>query len=56
MGNTDIGGFLMKSNMWDTPEEIRYRKERQRTYFYLSLPVAAILIGAVIAFMSQATY
>ncbi|WP_169525331.1 hypothetical protein [Pseudalkalibacillus hwajinpoensis] len=41
---------------WLTPEEIQYRRQRKEKMIYLLLPVSAIVIGAVIAFLTQMTY
>lgn len=49
------GGNDMKGT-WLTPEEIQYRRERKEKMIYLLLPVSAIVIGAVIAFLTQMTY
>lgn len=49
------GGYDMKGS-WLTPEEIQYKRERKEKMIYLLLPVTAIIIGAVIAFLTQMTY
>lgn len=49
------GGYDMKGS-WLTPEEIQYKRERKEKMIYLLLPVTAIMIGAVIAFLTQMTY
>ncbi|WP_276511811.1 hypothetical protein [Pseudalkalibacillus hwajinpoensis] len=38
---------------WITPEEIKARKDRNKQIGYSLIPVGAIFMGAVIAFVSQ---
>lgn len=38
---------------WTTPEEIKARKDRNKKIGYSLIPIGAISMGAVIAFVSQ---
>ena len=37
---------------WLTPEEIAWKKKRNKTIGYAFIPVFAILVGAVISFIA----
>ena len=44
------------SSHWPTPEEIYAKKEKRKSMLYLLIPIGSVLIGAIIAVISQSTY
>ena len=48
-----LGGVLNLRGTWMTPEEIAWRRKRNRSIGYLLIPVFAIILGALISIVAN---